>query len=238
MDARPNRDGTLEAEVERLRARVAELERSGAANPVDGSLSSEQMELFRMLFELAPVGIAVVSPDGQWLTVNDRLCAMLGYCREELAELTWADLTPADELERELELYTAFVAGTNRRNRLEKRYLRKDGQPLEVEVTVNLIRHPDASPHVLLAMVQDITERKMAEERLARSEQRYRLLAETANDLIVVHDMEGRVVYANPAALRITGYTEEEAVGIEDRRGHRPGVAGCRDRADAPPAGR
>lgn len=87
MDARPSPDEGLEAEVERLRARVAELERNGAANRVDGSLSSEQMELFRMLFELAPVGIAVVSPDGQWLTVNDRLCAMLGYRREELAEL-------------------------------------------------------------------------------------------------------------------------------------------------------
>ncbi len=214
MDARPSPDEGLEAEVARLREHVAELERDGAASTVNDSLSLEQVELFRMLFELAPVGIAVVSPEGRWLTVNDRLCAMLGYRREELAELTWAELTPPDELEREREPYAAFLAGTNRRNRLEKRYLRKDGQLLEVEVTVNLIRNPDGSPQVLLAMVQDITERKAAEERLARSEERYRLLAETAHELIVVHDMEGRVVYANPAALRITGYTEGEALGI------------------------
>jgi len=130
------------------------------------SLAASEAE-FRATFEGSPVGKTQSDPaTGRYLRVNPAFCALTGYTEAELLGMTVADLTHPEDREADLALRrTLALHGT--RFRLEKRYLRKDGATIWVEVAVGLIRAPDTGlPLRTIATVQDITERRRAEERL------------------------------------------------------------------------
>ena len=82
---------------------------------------------FRTLFEQAAVGVAQVAPDGRWLDVNQRLCEIVGYSREELLALTFQDITHPEDLDTNLDCVRQMLAGELRTYSLEKRYRCKDG---------------------------------------------------------------------------------------------------------------
>lgn len=132
----------------------------------------DQAELLRMFYELPFLGMAISSPaDKRWLQANDRLCEMLGYPRDELLRMTWAEMTPPGDLERNIELFDQLIAGQRNGYRMTKRFLRKDGGIVHAEIDVRALRHADGSVRQLFATVQDITERKTAEDALQRSQQ-------------------------------------------------------------------
>ncbi len=126
-------------------------------------------ERFRRYFELSRSGKAIISPDKGWLEVNDHLCEMLGYSRSELAHLTWADVTHPDDLELSNRHFDAILAGKSEGYAFDKRFLRKDGQIVHASISVNCLRRADGSIDCLLALVQDITDRKQAEMALRQS---------------------------------------------------------------------
>jgi len=136
----------------------------------------ESEERFRATFEQAAVGMARVAPDGRWLDVNERLCAILGYARAELLERTFQDLTHPEDLDIDLELVQQMLAGAIQTYALEKRYVKKDGRLVWIDLTVSLVRDA-AGPKYFVSILQDVTARKEAEAE-ALMAQRLRLANE------------------------------------------------------------
>lgn len=120
-------------------------------------------EINRITFEQAAVGIAHVAPDGRWLRVNDRLCAIVGYSREELLRRTFQDITHPDDLNVDLDFVKQVLAGEIKNYSLEKRYLRKEGSIVWIRLTVSLVRTAAGEPRHFISIVEDISERRRME---------------------------------------------------------------------------
>lgn len=120
-------------------------------------------ELFRRTFESAGVGVAYVTLDGRWLRVNNKLCEMSGYPREELLRMTFLELTPAEDRQASIDRIRRMLAGELGPYSLERRYVRKDGSRVWVNLSVSLVRDTIGEPDFLLCLAEDITERKIAE---------------------------------------------------------------------------
>jgi|GEM_PF-1291201 len=174
----------------------------------------EVQEYFRNTFDNAAVGIAHVAPDGNWLLVNDRMCAIVGYTRAELQACTFQDITHPDDMYLDLELVKAVVDGRQQSFSLEKRYLHKDGHIVWVNLTVSLVRKPDGQPHYFISIIEDISLRKAAEEKSQDSESRFRNLSDQVPAMIWVTDSEGYCHYLNKQWYDFTGQTVEESLGL------------------------
>jgi two-component system, NarL family, sensor histidine kinase UhpB len=133
-------------------------------------------ERFRATFDNAAVGIAHIGPDGRWLRFNNAISTITGYTRDELSKLTFADITHPDDLQADLEQAEQLYAGEIPTYSMEKRYIRKDGSDVWVNLTGSLVRGSDGTPEYAIAIVEDITDRKLAEEKLRVSEERLREL--------------------------------------------------------------
>lgn len=120
-------------------------------------------ELFRRTFESAGVGIAHVRPDGRWLRVNDKLCEISGYDREELTDTTFLELTPPEDRQASIERVRRMLEGKIGSYSVERRYVRKDGSRVWVNLSVSLVRKPSGEADFLVCVAKDITERKIAE---------------------------------------------------------------------------
>ena len=130
----------------------------------------ESEERFRAIFNQAPSGIAVVNLNGGYLDLNEKLADMMGYSKEELLGLTFQDVTHPDDLAPNLELKERLLAGEINRYKMEKRYLRKDGRIVWANLIVSPIFDRSGKLKYLVAIVDDITDRKEAEEKLRESE--------------------------------------------------------------------
>ena len=168
----------------------------------------ESEEQFRTFFHMAAVGTAQLALDGRFLEVNDRLCDIMGYRREELLRMTPADLTHPDDRRREDEYLSAYLQGLTPSYEREKRQVRKDGQVIWVQVTAALIRDAQGQPLRSAGVIQDITDRKRIEEILRVKDS---AIASSLN-AIAMADLQGRLTYVNPAFLRLWGYDDEHEV--------------------------
>lgn len=137
-------------------------------------------ERFRSYFELGLIGMAITSPTKGILEVNDKICEILGYDRNELVKQTWAELTHPDDLAADVAHFNRVTAGEIDGYSMDKRFIRKDGQVIDSTISVKCVRRPDGSVDHFVALLQDITERKRAEETLRESEERLRLALEAA----------------------------------------------------------
>ncbi len=167
-------------------------------------------ERFRHIFENAAVGIAEVDLEGRFVTVNDTLCAITGYSREELLTLRFQDLTHPDDLEADLALASRLASGELTRYTIEKRYIRKDGQSIDVNLSGSAVQGLYDEVLHFVAVVEDITERRNAEAALRRSEQEFRSVFEHAATGIAITDLLGAFIQCNPAYEAIIGYTQEQ----------------------------
>lgn len=124
-------------------------------------------DLLEMVFENSTVGMALVSPEGRWLRVNDSLTQMLGYDREYLLSVTFQDITHPADLMSDLELLDALSCGKIQHYQLENRYLMHSGDYLWILLSVSLVRHDDGTVWYYIAQIQDIDERKKMELELS-----------------------------------------------------------------------
>lgn len=159
---------------------------------------------FDATFEHAAVGLAHVDLDGRLLVFNQRLCEITGYSREELAGLTFHEITHPDDLQADLDLLQQLIAGEIDTYAMEKRYVRKDGDPIWIHLTVSLVVGDSRQPTYCIAVVKDISDRKNAVLALIESEERYHSLFENSPDAVIVH-ARGKILDANRAAGELAG---------------------------------
>ncbi|MEA3188919.1 MAG: two-component system, LuxR family, sensor kinase FixL [Chthoniobacter sp.] len=139
-------------------------------------------EQFRATVEQANVGLARIAPDGCFLHVNDRLCEIVGHPREKLLQMRFQDITHSDDLTSNLTLIDRARRGEVERYRIEKRYLRSDASTVWTSVRARVVRRENGEPDYLIAVIEDISERKAAEEALqaSRAELEQRVATRTA----------------------------------------------------------
>lgn len=123
---------------------------------------------YRGYFDQDMVGVAVTSLEKEWLDVNPAICNLLGYSREALFQKTWAEITHPDDLDLDVEHFNQVMSGKINGYRLEKRFIRADGQVVDIDLGVRCKRKPDGSVDYFMAMLSDISERKQAETELLR----------------------------------------------------------------------
>ncbi len=152
---------------------------------------AERERRFRGTFEQAAVGIAHLAPDGRWLRVNDRLCAIVGYGRLEMLQKTFQDITHPDDLDKDQQLREQILTGRIHTYSVEKRFLRKDGAIVWVDLTLSLMRDTHERPEYFIAVVYDITGRKLAEQRLARVSRFHAALSLTNQAIFHGENAEG-----------------------------------------------
>jgi len=168
-------------------------------------------QLFRDVFNASPIGIVVENLEGQLLFVNPSFCSMLGFSEEELRQKHCVDFSPPEDAEKDWAFFQKLRAGTIDRYQLDKRYFRRDGSLMCGRLSLSLL-NGEASP-LVLAMVEDITDKKEAENAVRESEQRFKSVADTAPVLIWMSDVNKFCTYFNKPWLDFTGRAMEDELG-------------------------
>ncbi len=174
----------------------------------------ETEERFRLAFEDAPHGMALMGLSGRFERVNRAFCRLVGYSAEELAKLDFAAITHPDDLAEDTQLAEKLIRGEILSYELEKRYIRKDGRVVVVVLGISLLRDRDGRPLSCIGQAIDVTERKRAEAEVGRLDTKYRMLFDEAADGILITDLDGHYTDVNPAACRLLGYPREELLGM------------------------
>jgi PAS domain S-box-containing protein len=174
----------------------------------------ESEESFRATFEQAAVGIAHVAVDGRWLLVNQRLCEIVGYTREELLARTFQDITHPDDLETDMDFVRQMLAGKISTYSMEKRYLRNDSSIIWINLTASMVRDAAGAPKYFISVVENIAERKQTAEALRASEQQLRAIYDGTYEYIGLLTLEGILLDANRASLEFGNSKHHEVVGL------------------------
>ncbi len=183
----------------------------------------ESEERFSGAFEHAPIGVALVSPEGRFIKVNRALCRLVGFSEAELLAQTFQDITHPADLASDMEYVRRLLANEMRSYQLEKRYVHAAGHLVSVMLHVSLVRDAAGVPRYFISQIQDITARK-------RTEQSLRLLSsavEQSKESIMITEAEldlpgPKIIFVNPAFTLMTGYNASEVVGRTPRLLHGP----------------
>ncbi len=174
---------------------------------VAGNDLKKSEERFRKLFE-GSNDLIIVHKFGRIIDVNKKACEVLGYSREQFLNMSIPDLHTVDEREygrervEKLDEYSDKI--------FQASLLKANGEIIHVEVSTSII---DRKNGVGQGMLRDITQRKKSEKLLRESEERYRLLAEYANDVIFTLDLDLKYTYVSPSFKRLRGFSPEEITG-------------------------
>jgi PAS domain S-box-containing protein len=214
------RDGTpivietrsVATEYQGQTARAVTVRDATQGNETEAALQ-EATERFRLAFEGAPIGMALVATDGRWLQVNPALCEIVGYSADELLTRTFQDITHPDDLEADLDLMYQVLAGEIPSYSMEKRYFHADGDVVWINLSVSLVRDPLGVPLYFVSQIEDVTERRRARAALASAEERFRSLVEFAPEAMVIIDTIGAIALVNRQTEELFGYARGELCG-------------------------
>ncbi|HJQ52344.1 MAG TPA: PAS domain S-box protein [Gemmatimonadaceae bacterium] len=148
-------------------------------------------------FEQAAIGIAHLTLDEEWISVNQRYCDITGYSREEILQFKVEQLTHPEDVPASLDFIRRIRDGELPEYRMEKRYIRKDGRVIWVNLTVSIVRSVDGQPLYLVGFIEDITLRREAEVEASRSLSLLRATLESTADGILVVDLNGKILSFN-----------------------------------------
>ena len=205
-------DYLLKGRLERL---IPVIERElQAAQARSTQFQSEQR--FRATFNQAAVGIAHVALDGRWLRVNHKLCDITGYDEEALLSRDFQSITHPNDLHDGLEGMRRMMAGEISSHTVEKRYIRKDGSLVWINLTISLAHTMTGEVDYFIAVSEDITTRKEATEHLRL----FARIFDSVNEGIIVTDTDRNMMFVNPAFSAITGYSAAETLGKNPRLLH------------------
>jgi len=168
---------------------------------------------FKDAFYNSPIGLAWVSVDGHWIRVNKKICEIVGYSDEELLSKTFQEITYPDDLEIDLEHLKDLLDGKIRWYHMDKRYVHKSGKIVWVTLGVSLVRNKNLEPLYFVSQVQDITDKKLTEEKLKEANKELSNLFDSiTNFLIIATDYNGLIKNYNKGAEIMLGYTAEEMI--------------------------
>lgn len=193
----------------------------------------ESEERFRSYFELGLIGMAISSPARDVLEVNDEICKILGYSRQELLTMSWTEITHPDDLAADLTNFGRVLSGEIDGYSMDKRWIRKDGQVIDSIISVKAIRNHKGEVDYFVALLQDITERKRVDAAMRQAKENHRIqlevevqqrteeLKEHAHyiervvnnvpDTIFIYDLANQqCLFANQEVVTLLGYTPEE----------------------------
>ena len=185
-----------------------------AGSSAESARASE--ELLRSAFYRSPSGMSVVGLDGRWLRINDAYCRILGYQPEDLAGAGFCDFTHPDDVAEDRAFMAAAIAGGPDSHEREKRYVRKDGSILWARVRAEVIRDDAGNALYFVSHLQDVSERRSAEEKLRESERRLHSVIDNTPSLISVKGRDYRYQLVNREFERFFGVSSDWIVGRSD----------------------
>gem|GEM_PF-2835941 len=148
-------------------------------------------ERLRRFFDLPLVGMAITLPDRRFVTVNQKLCDMLGYDEEALNGMSWVDVTHPDDVAENIRLLDQTLTGETEGYKMDKRFIHRNGQVVYTSISARCVRREDGSVDRLVLIVQDISERKRTEEALRKSHEQ---VQDLAGKLIVAQEEERKYI--------------------------------------------
>jgi PAS domain S-box-containing protein len=169
---------------------------------------AESEARFRAAFENAAVGVVLVDAKGSILRVNDTFARMLGYSTKELETKAFQDVTHPDDLAANLSALEKTLTGEANSYCIEKRYVRKDGRFIWASLTVGCVRKLDGDVDYFLSVIEDITDRKLAEARLAERNAQLDLAGKIARIGSFVYDHSTKTLQLSPGCAAIYGLPE------------------------------
>ena len=173
---------------------------------------------FKAAFESSAIGMGLLSLDGWILAVNDAVCEMSGYTKEELLQRNDSQNVYPPDAEIGMDLFAEMLEGKRGYYSVEKRYVRKNGDPFWTRLTLSMVRDVAGKPTYLVGMIEDIEGQKRTLAELQKSEARFRAMFESTVIGIGLVGLDRRPLEVNAAFERITGYSGEElrqVTGVE-----------------------
>ena len=167
---------------------------------------------FRAIFEGAAIGIALADMQGRFVRSNPALREMVGYSEEELRGMPFTNFTHPDDTAIDWNLFQELAEGKRDYYQREERCLRKDGGVVWIRLTVSFTRGASGEPQFAVGMIENISERKRAEEVLQESQERYRSIIETAQDAFISIDTNGVITDWNHQAETTFGWSRAEVM--------------------------
>ncbi len=190
---------------------IGEVFASGISSAQARAQLDESTRKVDEIIETAPVGMAIVGLDGTFERANRALCEMLGYTPEELGRIRFQDVTHPDDLNVDLELAERLRTGEIPNYRLSKRYVHKNGAVIHAILSGSAVRDENGYARYYIAQIVDMSEARRREEALAESEERFRLMAENARDIVFRWSLQtNRFDYLSGATRKLLGYAPEE----------------------------
>jgi diguanylate cyclase (GGDEF)-like protein/PAS domain S-box-containing protein len=163
-------------------------------------------------FDEAAIGMTITSLDGRFQRVNRSFAALVAREQADLVGVAVRDITHPDDADADVAAMQAMASGAKDSYDVEKRYVRPDGTIVWARLAVRLV-HAGGEPSHFLSQMIDISDRKLFEEALATSEERFRSLSSAAPNGIYALDLNGRLLYANDRLLELTGLSQEQLAG-------------------------
>jgi diguanylate cyclase (GGDEF)-like protein/PAS domain S-box-containing protein len=173
----------------------------------------ESERRFRNVFAEVAVGEITTSIDGRFLQVNRAFCQITGYSEPELQALDILSITHPEDIAKSADRYRQLIEDSIPYFQLETRYIRRDGRIVSVQLSSSLTSDADGLPLYVIGLVQDVSERKMAEGTLRRTNETLRALIQASPLAITAIDRNSRIRSWNPAAEQLFGWTEQEVLG-------------------------
>jgi PAS domain S-box-containing protein len=173
-------------------------------------------ERWRRLFETSSAGMALFRLDGVCIAANPALRRILGLSEDEIVGHNVLELNHPDERAATAEALTRYRAGALTERNVEKKYVRKDGTPVWLNITNTLVPATETTPPLLQAVYVDVTAQLQAEAALRASEERWRAIFDSAAVGIAAGDLRGGLFDVNPTFQKMLGYTEEELRNLRD----------------------
>lgn len=169
--------------------------------------------LFEHVYKSAPIGIALVTVEGNWISVNPAACKMFGLTEEELMAQPATDYIYSDCINNKDKLFQSLYE-TSSTIAVEKQFVHRDGRGIWASMHVSLVRdEKDQTPLFFISQIVDITNSKVAEQRLQESIERYTSLKKYNHDAIISFNLEGRIINGNQMAEQLTGFKIPELIG-------------------------
>ena len=171
---------------------------------------AESELLFFSTFHYAPIGMCLLNPDGQWVKVNPAFCKLVGYTDEEIIGMTAIDIMHPEDVVNHTKYFDQLLCGEVDTFQVENRYIHKLGRIVWTILSVSVVPDTEGNPKFIIAQIIDITDRKVSEQLLNESEQRYISIFEHNPDAIGCVDLKGNVWCVNKACENLFGYSSEE----------------------------